>query len=135
MPETISTLEQRREAERQKYLKLQPSGYGGTNHGKRAMATVLSWQPRFVVDFGCGRNTVTEELLDLMGLTPFADATASSLPYGRQKMLGIAIGLAAKPRLLLLDEPVAGLSAGETDSVQPGRDRSLPGARPCRCLR
>jgi hypothetical protein len=48
----ITTLEQRREAERQKYLKLQPTGYGGTNHGKRAMATVLSWQPRFVVDFG-----------------------------------------------------------------------------------
>lgn len=61
-PPNIATLEQRRDAERQKYLKLQPTGYGGTNHGQRAMATVLSWQPRFVVDFGCGRNDFIREL-------------------------------------------------------------------------
>lgn len=61
MPEAV-TLEHRREAERQKYIKLQPTGYGGTNHGKRAMVTVLSWQPRFVVDFGCGRNDFIREL-------------------------------------------------------------------------
>jgi branched-chain amino acid transport system ATP-binding protein len=68
-----------------------------------------------------GRSAIdraTKELLDLMGLAPFADAVAGSLPYGRQKMLGIAIGLAAKPRLLMLDEPVAGLSAGETDQIR-----------------
>jgi SAM-dependent methyltransferase len=62
MPDTVATLEQRRETERQKYMKLQRTGYGGTNHGKRATATVLSWQPRFVVDFGCGRNDFIREL-------------------------------------------------------------------------
>jgi len=56
MPEVELSLTQRRDAERRKYLRLQPSGYGGSNHGGRAIATVLSWMPRFVVDFGCGRN-------------------------------------------------------------------------------
>ena len=47
-----------------------------------------------------------------------ADRTAMSLPYGFQKVLGMAIGLAASPRLILLDEPAAGLSAQETDHVR-----------------
>jgi len=56
------TLPARREAERMKYLRLRPSGYGGTNHGDRATAQVLEWQPRFVVDFGCGRNDFIRDL-------------------------------------------------------------------------
>jgi len=58
------TLDERREAERRKYLKLAASGggYGGTNHGRHAYATVIAWQPRFVVDFGCGRNDFVREL-------------------------------------------------------------------------
>jgi SAM-dependent methyltransferase len=62
MPEVELSLAQRRAAERRKYLRLQPTGYGGTNHGSRAIATVLSWMPRFVVDFGCGRNDFIREL-------------------------------------------------------------------------
>lgn len=60
-----TTLERRREAERAKYLKLATSGagrYGGTNHGRHAYATVIEWQPRFVVDFGCGDNGFIREL-------------------------------------------------------------------------
>lgn len=57
-----TTLQQRREAERRKYLQLQPRGYGGTNHGRRAITTVLLWQPRFAVDFGCGNNAFIGEL-------------------------------------------------------------------------
>jgi branched-chain amino acid transport system ATP-binding protein len=40
------------------------------------------------------------------------------MPYGHQKTLGIVIALAAEPRMILLDEPVAGLSAEETDHVR-----------------
>jgi branched-chain amino acid transport system ATP-binding protein len=40
------------------------------------------------------------------------------MPYGYQKTLGIVIALAARPSLILLDEPVAGLSAHETDQVR-----------------
>ncbi len=59
-----------------------------------------------------------DKILSLLGLTLFADTQAGSLPYGIQKTLGIAIALAAKPKLILLDEPVAGLSAEEVDHVK-----------------
>jgi branched-chain amino acid transport system ATP-binding protein len=63
-------------------------------------------------------DTLVDELLERMGLAAVAEAPAGSLPYGVQKILGIAIALAAHPTLLMLDEPVAGLSAEETDQVR-----------------
>ena len=54
------------------------------------------------------------ELLDFVGLDGVADMEASALAYGQQRLLEIARSLAARPRLLLLDEPAAGLSADET---------------------
>jgi branched-chain amino acid transport system ATP-binding protein len=54
------------------------------------------------------------ELLGFVGLETAVDAEASALPYGQQRLLEIARSLAARPRLLLLDEPAAGLSADET---------------------
>ena len=59
-----------------------------------------------------------ERLLQWLGLEEFADTDASAMPYGHQKTLGIVIALAAQPRMILLDEPVAGLSAEETDHVR-----------------
>jgi branched-chain amino acid transport system ATP-binding protein len=59
-----------------------------------------------------------DRLLDWLGLSALADAPADSLPYGHQKTLGMVIALAAEPRMILLDEPVAGLSAEETDHVR-----------------
>lgn len=53
-------------------------------------------------------------LLALADLTPHADKAADQLPYGLQKMLGLAMAAAARPRLLLADEPAAGLNATET---------------------
>jgi branched-chain amino acid transport system ATP-binding protein len=55
--------------------------------------------------------------LEFTGLTPFASALAKHLPHGQQRSLGIAIALAAHPTLLLLDEPVAGMTAEEKDRV------------------
>jgi branched-chain amino acid transport system ATP-binding protein len=54
------------------------------------------------------------ELLDFVGLDGTAETEASALAYGQQRLLEIARSLAARPRLLLLDEPAAGLSADET---------------------
>ncbi|MFT4115379.1 ABC transporter ATP-binding protein [Bradyrhizobium sp.] len=58
-----------------------------------------------------------EHLLTQLNLRDFRDATAGSLPYGRQKALGLAIALANEPKLVLLDEPAAGLSSEEADRV------------------
>lgn len=50
-----------------------------------------------------------DELLERIGLLPFRDVKANELDFGRQKMLDIARALAGKPKMLLLDEPAAGL--------------------------
>ena len=53
------------------------------------------------------------QLLDIFGLGKLAEETATSLPYGSQRRLEIARALATEPRLLLLDEPAAGMNPQE----------------------
>jgi branched-chain amino acid transport system ATP-binding protein len=53
-------------------------------------------------------------LLELLGLAPFRDMAATSLPIGAQKLIELGRALMARPRLLLLDEPAAGLNDAET---------------------
>ena len=53
------------------------------------------------------------DLLQFVGLAKWADAPGGSLPYGDQRRLEIARALATEPRLLLLDEPAAGMHPGE----------------------
>ena len=54
------------------------------------------------------------EALDFMGVGQFADTVAENLPYGLQRRLEIARALASQPKLLLLDEPAAGMNPSET---------------------
>lgn len=54
------------------------------------------------------------DLLDIFGLKDYADLKASSLPYGAQRRLEIARAMATNPKLLLLDEPAAGMNPQET---------------------
>ena len=54
------------------------------------------------------------ELLDIFGMADLADAKAGSLPYGAQRRLEIVRALATNPKLLLLDEPAAGMNPAET---------------------
>jgi branched-chain amino acid transport system ATP-binding protein len=54
-----------------------------------------------------------EELLELFNLLRFRDTAATSLPYGDQRRLEIVRCLATRPKLLLLDEPAAGMNPSE----------------------
>ena len=59
-------------------------------------------------------NERAEEILRLMGLWEDRYALSTSLPYGKQRRLEIARALATNPKLLLLDEPAAGMNEQET---------------------
>ncbi|MGY2046560.1 branched-chain amino acid ABC transporter ATP-binding protein/permease [Methylobacterium sp. JK268] len=59
----------------------------------------------------------TAEILRWLGLAGLERAEAGSLSYGGQRLLDMGVALATKPRLLLLDEPLAGLAAGERQRI------------------
>jgi ABC-type branched-subunit amino acid transport system ATPase component len=67
--------------------------------------------------------------IDLLGLHDVAEQAAASLPFGQQRLVAVARALASEPRLLLLDEPAAGLSATEIEAlalaVQRTRDAGV----------
>ena len=57
------------------------------------------------------------ELLEIVGLSDVKNELATSLPYGKQRRLEIARALATHPKLLMLDEPAAGMNPQETDEL------------------
>ncbi len=57
------------------------------------------------------------ELLDIFGVAAYAEELAKNLPYGEQRRVEIARALAVEPRLLLLDEPAAGMNLAEIDQL------------------
>lgn len=54
------------------------------------------------------------DILRFVGLEQRADEQAGTLPYGEQRLIGVALALAVKPTMLLLDEPVSGMNPSET---------------------
>ena len=69
-----------------------------------------------VVSAGARKAKATvDDILEFSGLTDVAKTIAGNLPYGKQKMLGVAIALAQHPVQLLMDEPAAGLNPAETE--------------------
>ncbi len=72
-------------------------------------------------------DTKAMEILQVFGLDGYADVLASNLPYGKQRKLEIARALATEPKLLLLDEPAAGMNPNETlelmDTIRLVRDK------------
>jgi branched-chain amino acid transport system ATP-binding protein len=76
--------------------------------GLGALLTPIGWMPR-------GRwRQEAEELLRRAGLDIAPDAVVANLPYGIRKKIEVVRALASSPRLLLLDEPAAGLNPAET---------------------
>ncbi|MCD6679186.1 MAG: ATP-binding cassette domain-containing protein [Burkholderiaceae bacterium] len=79
------------------------------NAAARSMWRALGSRPRIV--------RRTNELLDAFGLADVAGEPLGQLPYGRQRLVEIAIAIAIEPRVLLLDEPAAGVPSGETQVI------------------
>jgi branched-chain amino acid transport system ATP-binding protein len=80
--------------------------------GRRARRVLLSCN-----DFPADEIARSREVLDFTGLAAHADQLTRNLPHGHQRVLGIAMALAAQPRLLLLDEPVTGMNLDESGRV------------------
>ena len=100
-------------------------------HHLRSKATLLGYffgtqaAKQDEADFGSS----ADEILGFLGLNAIADEVAKNLPHGHLRALGIAIGLATSPTVLLLDEPFAGMNHDETMKavamVRKLRDRGL----------
>jgi branched-chain amino acid transport system ATP-binding protein len=86
-------------------------------HHLRSRATsagIFFSSPTARADEAAFRDSAAE-ILDYLGLGAVKDTAARNLPHGYLRALGIAIAMAAEPRVLLLDEPFAGMNPDETD--------------------
>jgi len=64
---------------------------------------------------GCGKKVL--EVLDFMGLSERKDQLASELPLGSQRALALSIALVSEPKVMLMDEPFAGMNPEETNHM------------------
>ncbi|MFG1883876.1 ABC transporter ATP-binding protein [Micromonospora sp. NPDC049102] len=85
---------------------------GATNHARAGFASALFGLPGSERDERRLRDHA-REVLDELDLAPYVDAQPRSLPYAIRKRVALARALAARPRLLLLDEPAGGLGPDE----------------------
>ncbi len=86
------------------------------NQVKYTMATGILRLPRFFSAERRARERAME-LLDIFDMTHLASYRAGSLPYGAQRRLEFIRALATNPKLLLLDEPAAGMNPSETEEL------------------
>lgn len=108
------------------------TGYAANQIARRGL--IRSWQdPRVVGSLSVRRNIelgglaagksgseqdkFVAELIDKFGLSDVADKPAAAMPYGKQKVVALARALAARPSVLMLDEPLAGLSLPEQEQM------------------
>jgi branched-chain amino acid transport system ATP-binding protein len=84
--------------------------------GTAGLGSVLAGR-RWVREEDARLAAEAERLIAFVGLAHRRNETASALPYGEQRLVELAVALAARPALLLLDEPAAGMGGGEMDAV------------------
>jgi len=85
-------------------------------HAKQSLADAILRTPRFERDEREQRDYCME-LLSIFGLDRYREEGGTSLPYGNQRRLEIVRALATRPKLLLLDEPAAGMNPSEQDDL------------------
>ena len=91
----------------------------GLHSGKEFKSSLFESMFRLPAHFKSEKNmrARAKELLDIFGLLEERNNLACNLPYGKQRKLEIARALATSPKLLLLDEPAAGMNAHETEDL------------------
>jgi branched-chain amino acid transport system ATP-binding protein len=89
---------------------------GCHRHRRQNLFDTALRTPRFVRDEAEHRD-FARDLLGVFELSRVADEPATSLPYGNQRRLEIVRALATRPRLLLLDEPAAGMNPAESEEL------------------
>jgi ABC-type branched-subunit amino acid transport system ATPase component len=90
---------------------------GFHSHYRNTLAETLLRLPRFRREESRFLRQA-HQLLKFVGLSDFAEEEARNLPFGHQRRLEIARALAMQPRMLLLDEPAAGLTHGEIEDLK-----------------
>jgi branched-chain amino acid transport system ATP-binding protein len=89
----------------------------GMHHRLKAGAVGSILKPRWVREEEVRAHDEAITLLDYVGLHGYEEDFARSLPYGLQRRLEIARALATNPKLILLDEPTAGMNPNETQDM------------------
>jgi branched-chain amino acid transport system ATP-binding protein len=84
--------------------------------GRAGLAGTIARRRR-VQDEEAGLAAQAADIIEFVGLTSRRDQVASALPYGELRLVELAVALAAAPRLLLLDEPAAGMTTAEKTAV------------------
>jgi branched-chain amino acid transport system ATP-binding protein len=99
------------------HLQSRASSWGIVFHSARARADEVAFRKG------------AEDILEYLGLGELTHEQARNLPHGHLRALGIAVALAARPKLLLLDEPFTGMNPEETEAavaiVEGLRDRGI----------
>jgi branched-chain amino acid transport system ATP-binding protein len=89
----------------------------GCHHHTRSGLVAVLLKPRWARDEEHQIRAQSLEMLRLVGLEACRDELAINLPFGQQRLLEIARALAMRPRLLLMDEPAAGLNTYEAEAL------------------
>ena len=86
---------------------------GAEKHERLGIARSIFWRSKSSPELVAH----VQEILELVGIAELADVRASLMTFGQQRLLATARAIAAKPKLLLLDEPAAGLSGHEIEAL------------------
>ncbi len=89
----------------------------GAHLGTRGGVWSAIFRPPWAREQMRATETKGRQILELVGLAAHADVIATTLTYGQQRLLEVARALAAQPKLLMLDEPAAGLNHAETKEL------------------